>query len=488
MHYLTGLDREQAQIFTKLEDLVSARHYVRLIDLLAERFFIENDSIFCEKGEQNIGRKAYSPAYLLKLYIYGYLNGISSSRKLERECTRNLELMWLMNQLIPDHKTIADFRKDNSEAIKQSVLTFGKWLQQSAYIKGDCISIDGSKIRANASRSFDLDHVSKKLEQLDAQLQEYMAKISRTDQVDEECEQAEKEKEQLHQYIKELQQQINELELKKALLDQEQAKRISPTDPQARVMKSRQGKHFCYNVQVVVDEKHKLILCNQVYNHENDKGLLKPMVEQAEEALDQSPKEVLADAGYHQMNQLEELENRGIECYVAINENQEQVKEAEHGIVFEYNEAENIYRCSQGQSLVPQFGTKRDNRRGTEAQAYKGTNCQPCSIKKACTKSDTARSVYRFTNQQWRDRYKSKLKSEMGISKLKLRKCLSEHPFGTMKCWMGHIPILLRGEVKVQTEINIYAIAYNFKRMLNVASFEDLEKMFRPIQPKISLR
>jgi transposase len=129
-------------------------------------------SIFCEKGEQNIGRKAYSPAYLLKLYIYGYLNGISSSRKLKRECTRNLELMWLMNQLVPDPKTIADFRKDNSEAIKQSVLTFGKWLQQSAYIKGDCISVDGKKIRAIASRSFDLDHVSKKLEQLDAQLQE----------------------------------------------------------------------------------------------------------------------------------------------------------------------------------------------------------------------------------------------------------------------------------------------------------------------------
>jgi transposase len=174
MHYLTGLDREQAQIFTKLEDLVSARHYVRLIDLIAEKLFSENPSGFGEKGEQNIGRKAYSPAYLLKLCIYGYLNGVSSSRKLERECARNLELMWLMNQLVPDHKTIADFRKDNVEAIKQSVLTFGKWLQQSDYIKGDMISMDGSKIRANANRSFNLDHVSKKLEQLEAQLQEYM--------------------------------------------------------------------------------------------------------------------------------------------------------------------------------------------------------------------------------------------------------------------------------------------------------------------------
>ncbi len=233
-----------------------------------------------------------------------------------------------------------------------------------------------------------------------------------------------------------------------------------------------------------MDEKHKLILSNQVYNHENDKGLLKPMVEHTEKALGQSPKEVLADAGYHQMDQLEELEKRGIECYVAINENQEQVKEHEHGIVFKFNEAENIYQCSQGQSLAPQFGMKRDKRRGTEAQAYRGTNCQPCPIKKLCTKSDTARSVYRFTNQQWRDRYRTKLKSEMGASKLKLRKCLSEHPFGTMKRWMGHVPLLLRGKVKVQTEINIYAIAYNFKRMLNVASFEDLEKLFKPILVK----
>ena len=487
MHYLTGLDRGQAQMFTRLEDLVSPRHYVRLIDLIAEKFFLENASSFGEKGEQNIGRKAYSPAYLLKLYIYGYLNGISSSRKLERECARNLELMWLMNQLAPDHKTIADFRKNNSEAIKQSVLAFGKWLQQSEYIKGDIISIDGSKIRANASRSFDLDHVSKKLEQLETQLQEYIAKASHTDQIDEESEQAEQEKEKLHQHIKELQQEINELELKKALLNQEQARRISPTDPQARIMKSRQGKHFCYNVQVVVDEKHKLILCNQVYNHENDKGLLKPMVEQTEQVLNQSPKEVLADAGYHQMNQLEELENRGIECFVAINENQEQVKEDEYGIAFQFNEEENIYQCSQGQSLIPQFGMKRDKRRGTEAQAYKGINCQPCSIKKLCTKSDTARTVYRFTNQQWRDQYRNKLKSEIGASKLKLRKCLSEHPFGTIKRWMGHIPILLRGKVKVQTEINIYAIVYNFKRMLNVASFEDLENLYKPIPLKVTL-
>jgi Transposase DDE domain len=242
---------------------------------------------------------------------------------------------------------------------------------------------------------------------------------------------------------------------------------------------SRQGKHFCYNAQVVVDQEHKLLLCNEVVSQENDKGMLQPMVEKAESVLEHKPKEVLADAGYYQMSQVEELEKKGIECFVAINGNQEENKAEEYGITFQFNQRENNYVCSQGQKLQP-FRTKRDHRRGTEAQAYRGINCQPCFIKKLCTKSEIARTVYRFTNQEWRDRYRTKLSSDLGTSKLKLRMCLSEHPFGTIKCWMGHIPLLLRGKKKVQTEINIYSIAYNFKRMLNLASFEDLTKIYRP--------
>ena len=486
MHYLSGQNREQTQFFTKLEDLVSAKHYVRLIDLIAEKFFSENVSSFDKKGSQNVGRKAYSPSCLLKLYIYGYLNGISSSRKLERECARNLELMWLMNQLVPDHKTIADFRRDNSEAIKQSVLAFGQWLQQGEYIKGDVISIDGSKLRANASRRFDIEHVTRKLEQLECQLQEYIDRISSNDHNDDDIGKAQEEKDKLNQDILQLQQEIQELELKRNLLYQQTAKTLSPTDLQARVMRSRQGTHFCYNVQVVVDEQHRLILCNNILNHVNDKGQLKPMVEQAEKVLNKNPKEVLADAGYYQLDHLEELESKNINCYVAINDNQEKTKELEHGIKFKFYPEENVYRCSQGQKLTPRNGLKKDTRRGTLAQAYRGINCEPCSIRNLCTKSD-ARIVYRYTNNEWRERYRNKIESKTGRSKMKMRSSISEHVFGTLKSWMGHTPLLLRGKIKVQTELNIYAIAYNFKRMLNVASFEDLEKLYRPIPIKVSI-
>ena len=475
MHYISGQDRQQSQFFSKLDDLVSSHHYVRLIDLIAERFVLEHTPLFIVKGIQNVGRKAYHPAALLKLYIYGYLNGISSSRKLERECQRNIELMWLMGQLTPDHKTVSDFRKENGEAIQQTVLSFNEWLQHAGYIKGETVSIDGSRIRANASKSFDLESISHKLEQVELQLSEYLDQLSVVDQVDGEREKLEIEKQRLQQQVKDLQNQVNGLEKKREMLAQANAKRLSPTDPQARIMKSRQGKHFCYNVQAVIDQQHKLIVCNKVVSQENDKGLLSPMVAQAEKSLSKTPLEVLADAGYYQMDQIEDLEDKAVNCYVAINENQEQAKEDQYGIRFIYDEKKDTYTCSQGQSLVPQFGIKRDLRRGTQAQAYKGTNCQPCVIKTFCTKSSGARSVYRFSNQKWRDHYKTKMKGEIGKSKLKLRMTLSEHPFGTLKYWMGHIPILLRGREKVQTEINIYQLAYNFKRMLTLATFEKMK-------------
>jgi transposase len=476
MHYITGQDRQQSQFFSKLDDLVAARHYVRLIDIIAEKFVVNNASLFLTKGAQVLGRKAYHPAALLKLFLYGYLNSISSSRKLERECKRNIELMWLMNQLAPDHKTVSDFRKENGEAIQQSVITFNQWLQQAGYIKGETVSIDGSRVRANASQSFDLHHVTQKLESVASQLKDYLEQLSSTDQIDEQCEQLEIQKEGLQQKVADLQKQVIELERKKELLELNNVKTLSPTDPQARIMKSRKGKHFCYNVQVVVDEQHKLIVCNEVRNLENDKGLLTPMMEQTERVLMKAPKEVLADAGYYQLDQIESLEKKSVNCFVAINENQEQKKEDEYGIRFTYEQNNNIYYCSEGQPLVPQFGIKRDLRRGTQAQAYKGTNCQPCSIKLLCTKSN-ARTVYRYSNQHWRDEYKNKMRSDIGKRKLKLRMTLSEHPFGTLKYWMGHIPLLLRGKRKVQTEINIYQLVYNFKRMLSLSSFDQFREL-----------
>ena len=468
MRFKEGIDRDQVQFFTSLNDLVEDRHYVRLIDLFVEGFVSRFITCF-QKGKKQTGRKAYHPGTLLKLYIYGYLNGVSSSRKLEKECKRNLEVMWLTCHLIPDHKTISDFRKENKEGIQLAFKELSLLLKSHGYIDANTISIDGSKIRANASLSIDLEGIESKLQNLDIELTDYLSKLEAVDDFDDELEEKQKEKEKLEGEIEKLRDEVKELRHKKEQLKRSGAKRLNLTDPDARIMKSRQGKHFCYNMQAAVDAKHQFIASSYVTSHEHDRWELSPMTQQIENELGIKPKELLADAGYYTISQIEELERKSINCYVAINQNQQQSKEVD----FTYDTENNRYICSQGQPLLPKNGIKIDRRRGTKSQAYVGMNCEPCPVRSDCTASK-ARTVYRFSNQQWRDQYEAKLKSDLGKKKLIQRKSLSEHPFGTIKYWMGSIPLKTRGISKVSTEIALYSLCYNLKRLMNLESHEKL--------------
>jgi transposase len=470
----------------KLDDLVQENHYVRLIDVFVDYFMQENQESFLLKGNQLIGRKAYAPASLLKLYIYSYLNSISSSRKIEKECIRNIEVIWLMGNLKPDHKTISDFRRENTEGINQVFLGLIKLLKDSGYVKGKTISIDGTKVKANAAMSIDLGNISKRLENAEEQLAKYMQHIEMADNMEEELEAIRQEKEQLAEEILKLKETITELKREKEALEKQGAKRISPTDPECRIMKGRQGKHFCYNIQAVVDAENKMIANIAVLSEENDKGQLQPMVEKVEKETGIRPEEVLADAGYYVINQLEYLEKeKNVNCFVAINYNQEQTKKQKLGIEFIYNPEQNIYQCSYNGILRPKNGLKKDSRRGTLAQRYVGINCNDCEIKPDCTDS-SARNIYRFINQQWRNEYETKMNSGLGKSKLLLRKTLSEHPFGTIKYWMGHIPLKTRGRKKVRAEINLYAIGYNLKRLLNIEGFEKTISIFKQNELKLA--
>jgi transposase len=486
MHFIQSENRSQYVLMNKLDDLVEEQHYVRLIDSFVDYFMQENQELFSLKGIQLVGRKAYNPASLLKLYIYCYLNSVSSSRKIEKECQRNIEVIWLLGHLIPDHKTISDFRRENTEGINQVFLKLLGLLRDSGYVKGKIISIDGTKIRANAGMSINLETISKRLEDAEEQLAKYLQQIELADSIDEEIEIERQEKEQLAEEISILRQKVTELKREKENLEKLGVKRMSPTDTECRMMKSRQGKHYCYNVQAVVDSENKMIANIAVLSEENDKGQLLPIVEKVEKEIGITPKEVLADAGYYIINQIEYLEKeKNINCYVAINYNQEQSKNQNLGIEFYYQPEQNIYKCSHNGILKPKHGLKKDCRRGTLAQRYIGVNCKECSIKKDCTDS-TARTVYRYTNQQWRDSYEAKMNSGQGKSKLTLRKTLSEHPFGTIKYWMGHIPLKTRGKTKVRTEVNIYAIAYNLKRLLNIEGFEKAISIFKQKEIKFA--
>lgn len=477
MHYIPGQDRQQSEFFTRLDDMIPAQHYGRLIDLLADSFVKENILLFEEKGRVEVGRKAYHPSILLKLYLYGYLNSISSSRKLERECHRNIEVMWLTTRLAPDHKTIADFRRQNGEAIRLVSLKFNQLLKDAGYIKGKLISIDGSKIRANAGFYVDLSTVESRLENLETELEKYLSGLDYLDRTENELIDLEEQKALLLQQSKSLKHEIQELTKQKEMLELTEAKKFSPTDPDARIMQGRQGKHLSYNLQAAVDAENHMIVCSTITNLANDRNQLTPMVLEVERTISTTPAQVIADSGYYVLNQIEHLEReRNIECFVAISHNQQQLREIEAGIEFNYDSNQDIYICSQGQELHPIYGLKKDTRRNTISKIYQGVNCAGCSVKTSCTASDKGRSIARQSNQDWKDRYMLKMKSAEGKEKMRQRRMLSEHPFGTIKYWMGQIPLLTRGLKKVQTEVTIYTIAYNFKRWQSIASFDDMKR------------
>lgn len=459
--------------------MIPAQHYCRLIDLLVDHFSTDNLSSFAEKGQHSIGRKAYHPSLLLKLYLYGYLNGISSSRKLERECHRNLEVIWLASRLTPDHKTIADFRRQNGQAVCQVVQKFNELLKNSGHIKGKIVSIDGSKVRANAGMHIDLSTVESRLENLEEELSKYMTDLDHLDQIDDEIEAVDALRDQraaMQKQVDELKKEVEQLRNQKKILESIEAKTISPTDTDARIMQSRHGRHLSYNVQTVVDAENHMIVHSEVINNASDRNQLLPLVDKLEDLLSIHPQQVIADAGYYVLNQIEFLEQqKNIDCYVAISHNQQQLREIEAGITFTYQEEKDVYVCSHRQELHPLHGLKRDSRRNTLVQTYRGINCSPCSVKSSCTSSKHGRSIARYSNQEWRDQYFSKMKSELGKEKMRLRRSLSEHPFGTIKYWMGQIPLLTRGFQNVKTEILIYTLVYNFRRLLSIANFDTIK-------------
>jgi hypothetical protein len=308
-------------------------------------------------------------------------------------------------------------------------------------------------------------------------MEQYLEKLQTIDQREEENEQLEAQKQELNNQIEELQKEIEELGKQKDMLQATGVAKLSPTDTDARIMKARHGRFFAYNVQAVVDTAHHFIVHTEATSAQNDKGQLQPIIEKTEKILQTPPQEILADSGYYLLDQLTHLENiRNINCYVAVNENQHQYGQRMAGISFIYNEKDNHYICPENQLLLPTGYLKRDLKRKTEAQQFKATGCFGCKRKPECTTAEN-RTVYRYANQVWKDGFTQKMNSKIGKQKMRERKASVEHPFATIKYLMGQIPLLLRGKLKVQTEIDLYTLAYNFKRLLNMDSFDKIAEM-----------
>lgn len=474
MQYIEGQDRYQYQLPGSLDETIHENHPVRILDLVVESIIKKDNERFDRRRENDAGRPRYHDSSLLKLYLYGYFNGISSSRKLEVETHRNKELIWLIKGLQPDHWTISNYRKDNGEDIKYVTKQFRGFLKEKGYIRLEKVAIDGSKVKAYTNREMlTIEKIEEKLKDIDTKMEEYLKRIKEKDEVDDVIEEVGVEEGTNKPYIEKiikLKKQVAELERMKGILESENRKYISPNDVEARLMKSRDGKIPAYNVQIAVDSENKLIADSEVVTDETDLEQLPNMMKSIKEELGEAPKETIADRGYNTPDLIEALEKQERETQVYVSQ-QKMTRDTEE-IKFEYDEERDEYKCSEGKRLVIKQRNKL--KRKSLANVYQGIECEGCPRRNRCTDTKKGRTVQRYINQKWRDDYKKKMESKEGKSKMSLRRQLVEHPFGTIKYLMGKIPLKLRGKEKVSTEINLYTTVYNLKRLINIESFETI--------------
>lgn len=475
MPFIEPEDRKQSILFNNLDDMISSNNPIRVIDKIVEKIVKDNTDEFIRVKDSRYGAPSYQAQTILKLYFYGYLNMIKSSRRLETETYRNIELMWLIGNLHPDHWTISQFRKEHGEMIKKLWNKFKEFLRNKEYIDLKIVAIDGTKVKANTSRDMiTLEVTEKSMSATDKLIEEYLQQLVINDTIEDAIQDNGGTAEptainrSLIEKIAKLEEKIEELDRTKKEMESKGLKRISKTDKEAKLIKSREGKHPGYNVQVIVDAKNHMIADFEVTTDENDLNQLKPMIQSIIEEYGEKPEEIIADKGYFNIDAIEEVRNSGIEVYVSPQGKREENAD----IGFNYDKENNLYKCSEGKELRIK---QKNKRKGKDlVDMYQGIDCNNCSKKENCTQSKTGRIVYRYPNQEFRDYYRQSMDSKIARAKLKLRRCLAEHPFGTIKYLMGKIPLLLRGVPKVSIEMTLYTMAYNFKRLIKVEKIDEL--------------
>lgn len=466
MGYVEGTNREQVVLFPAvIDDYVSAENPVRFMEAFVNG--LELGALgFSKAAPEERGRPPYDPRDLLKLYIYGYVNEIRSSRKLERETTRNVELMWLLRRLTPDHKTIANFRNENARVLPTVFREFTKVCRRLNLFGRELVGIDGSKFRAvnSADRNFSEAKLNKRLRWIEEKIEQYMAALQAEDEV--ESNESEVSADELQAKIAALQEQQLVYEGIKEQLVESGEKQISLTDPEARLMKGRQGRHVSYNVQIAVDSKHKLVTDFGVTNEGNDLNCLAELAQGAQQELGAKQLKVCADRGYYNTAQIKACEEAGIEVHM------ERPRPAQtEGIFplqrFTYDATRDVYSCPAGKRLSYRTFDKEK-----QVRCYWTEACHGCPLKSQCTTGRGPRKIKRPLGQDAADRMLQRVAENPKY--LKLRKQLVEHPFGTIKRPMGHDYFLMRGQEKVRGETSLTLLAYNLKRVLKLVGLDQL--------------
>jgi transposase len=417
---------------------------------------------------QETGRPPYHPADLLKLYVYGYLNRIRSSRLLEREAGRNLELMWLLKRLTPDFKTIADFRRDNRKAVRHVCRQFTLFCRQLDLFGGELVAIDGSKFKAQngKGRNFTPKKLKRQLRDLDQKIDDYLEQLDQADE--EEKDTPDKPNaDQLRQKIEQMKQRQTELRHIQEQLKESAQSQISLTDPDSRAMPLGGGEAtvVAYNVQFCVDAKHKLIVDHEVTNEVTDLGLLSSMAKRAKEALAVNELGVITDMGYYNGQQVKECLEAGITPYIPKPNTS---ANRQRGLFtkqdFRYDPDQDSYRCPSGKTLTYRFTTIEQER---EIRYYANpAACRSCPLKAKCTRNKAGRRITRWVHEHVLEAMQARVRAQP--DKLGLRKQLVEHPFGTIKHSMNQGYFLMRGLEKVRAETALTVMAYNIKRVIRI--------------------
>jgi transposase len=470
--FVEGTDRHQSTLFPEcLEDWICEDNPVRVIDVFVDELDLA-DLRFNGIDPEVTGRPSYHPSVLLKLYIYGYLNRVQSSRRLEREAGRNVEVMWLTGRLVPDHKTIADFRKDNGPAIRRVCAQFVALCREIGLLTKPSVAIDGSKFKAvnNRDKNFTRAKMERRLAQIEESVARYLGQLDTAD-LQEPSEALAVKTAHLKDKLAKLASEVERLKaIEKAMLaspDQQ----VSLTDPDARSMATsgRGSGVVGYNVQVAVDTEHHLIVTHEVTNTGSDRSQLANVALQAKEVLGADRLDVVADRGYFNSPEILTCDQAGITVTLPKPMTSTAKSDGRFGKQdFVYLSAEDVYRCPAGEKLNYRY-TNEEN--GKTLHRYWTTACPPCPLKAQCTPG-AQRRITRWEHEPVLDAVQRRL--DMNPQAMRVRRETVEHPFGTLKMRMGATHFLMKRLPKVATEMALHVLAYNLTRVMNIIGITPL--------------
>ena len=474
--FVEGVNREQITLFPALlDDYVSDDNPVRAVDVFVDG--LELDKLgFSGIQPLDRGRPSYHPGMLLKLYIYGYLNRVPSSRRLERECQRNIEMIWLTGQLAPDFKTIADFRKDNGKAIPEVCRDVVSLCRKLDLPSTASVGIDGSKFKAVNARdkNFTEAKMRRRFERIDESIARYLSQLETADRQGDAVPEAKTTR--LKSKIEKLKEEIARLNAINAEMTKSEDKQISLTDPDARSM-ATSGKDtgiVGYNVQIAVDTQHHLIVAHEVTNVGTDRRQLANMARQARDEMAVATLDAVADRGYFSGEEILECENAGITVTLPKPMTSNSKAEGRFGKQdFRYVADEDVYICPAGERLAYSFTTED---KGLVLRRYATKACQNCAIKNACT-TGKERRISRWEHERVIEAVQRRL--DHNPNAMGVRRQTVEHPFGTIKAWMGSTHFQMKTLPKVATEMALNVLAYNMKRVMMIVGVGGLLEAMR---------